>query len=66
MMNSRGGMGRGGREAPETVIYADIADPCCCAVESNTIVWQACSNKKIIITHKIVSEVLKVLLDINS
>lgn len=49
-------------------ICRHIADPCCCAAETNNIVQQACSNKKIIkiITHKIVSEVLKVLLDINS
>lgn len=64
-MNSRGGMGSGGREAPEAGhICRHIADACFRAAEANNIVQRVCSNKKIIkiITYKIVSEVLKVLL----
>ena len=47
VMNSRGGMGWGGREAPEAGhICRHIADACCCAAETNNIVQQVCSNKK--------------------
>ena len=65
LMNEMGGMGSGGREAPEAGhICRHIADACCRAAEANNIAQRVCSNKKIIkiITYKIVSEVLKVLL----